>query len=291
MTYVASPSLATEILRRDIAARMFYLVDLGLTPRLARTIRQKGKTRQRVLCIDHHQQTARYGGHLGPDADMVVREGMSAASVAHDVWGLDERTAHLAAVADHVEYCDSEHLRRTVERVGLARVELEARILDFAWRCQLDDDRFRLLAARGMGQGLWPSEIDEVRRRYQRVLGENRWARATDRVRGMVDVRDGVAVLHFGKRKPSLFGFGTRALTAVAMERGCKLALMVNQRSRMSSVAMRAIGPAAVNLGQLAEEFTEEFGVVGGGHPSSAGARILTRDLGVFLDRVSCAAA
>jgi hypothetical protein len=291
VTYVSSPSLAVEVLRRDLGARAFYLVDLGVTPRLARTVRMKGKTRQAVTVIDHHQQSALYADQLGPWADVVVREGASAASVAHDVWGLDEGTSHLAAVADHVEYCASPHLQRTVDAVGLARVDEEARMLDFAWRWQLEDDRFRLLAARQLGQGLWPSEIDEVRRRYLRMVGEHRWQRATERVRGLVTVRNGVAVLRFGKRKPSLYGFGTRALTAVAMERGCRLALLVNQRSRMSSVAMRAIGPTEVNLGRVAEQFTAEFGVVGGGHPASAGARILTRDLARFLDRVTGVAA
>jgi hypothetical protein len=291
VTYVASPSLAVDVLRRDLSSRTFYLVDLGLTPALARTVRLKPKTRQLVTCIDHHQQTAQYAGLLGPGAGVIVREGVSAASVAHSVWGLGEDTGHLAAIADHVEYCASEHLARTAERVGLERLEQESRILDFAWRCQVDDDRFRANAARRLSAGLWPSEVEEVRRRYLKVVNEERWQRATERVRSRLLVHNNVAVLRFGKRKPSLFGFGTRALTAVAMERGCRLALMVNQRRRMSSVAMRAIGPPAANLGRLAQEFTEEFGVVGGGHPSSAGARILTRDLTVFLDRVACAAA
>jgi hypothetical protein len=266
-------------------------VDLGLTPGLARTIRMKGKTHQQVLCIDHHQHSARYAGLLGPEAAVIVDEAASAASLAHDVWGLGDETSHLAAVADHVEYCASEHLRRTVARVGAARVEHEARILDFAWRCQLDDDRFRLAAARTLAVGYWPSQIEEVRRRYFRVLGEDRWRRATDRVRAHMEVQQGIAVLRFGKHKPSLFGFGTRALTAVAMEQGCRLALMVNQRPRLSSVAMRAIGPPVLNLGELAESFTAEFGVVGGGHPSSAGAKVLTRDLPAFLELVAGAAA
>jgi hypothetical protein len=291
VTYVASSSLAVDVLRRDLSSRTLYLVDLGLTPRLARTIRMKDKTRQEVVCIDHHQQTAHYSGLLGSHARVIVAEGASAASIAHDVWGLNGTTEHLAAVADVVEYCAGPYLAPVARSVGLERLDEEARILDFAWRCQIDDDRFRALAARRLSLGLWPSEVEEIRRRYLRVVNENRWPRAMERVRAHVMVRHGVALLHFGKRKPSLFGFGTRALTAVAMERGCRLALLVNQRPRMSSVALRSIGPPAANLGQIAEQFTAQYGVVGGGHPSSAGAKVLTRDLPAFLDRVACEAA
>jgi hypothetical protein len=291
VTYVPSSSLAMDLLRRDLSSKAFFLVDLGITPGLARTIRLKVKTHQEVVCIDHHQQTANYQGLLGEHATIVVEEGASAASVAHGVWELGIGTSHLAAVADHVEYCASEHLLRAAESVGLERVDQEGRVLDFAWRCQVDDDRFRALAARRLSQGLWPSEVEEIRRRYLKVVNENRWQRAVERVRAHMVVRDGVAVLHFGKRKPSLFGFGTRALTAVAMEQGCRLALMVNERRTVSSIAMRSIGPPEVNLGLLAERFTAQFGVVGGGHPSSAGAKVLTRDLPAFMDQVACLAA
>lgn len=291
VTYVPSSSLAVEALRRDLRSRLLYLVDLGLTPQLARTIERKGQVRQAVVCIDHHQQTARYAAGLGPHAQVVLEEGVSAASVAHGAWGLDERTEHLAALADHVEYCASPRLAATIEAVGLGRVEEEARLLDFAWRCEVEDDRFRLLAARRLSPGLWPSEVEEVRRRYLRVVNEQRWQRATERVRACARFRNGVALLHFRRRKPSLFGFGTRALTAVAMERGCRLAVLVHERRRTSSVALRALGSPTPNLGLLAEAFTEEFGVAGGGHPSSAGAKVLTRHLPLLLDRVACEAA
>lgn len=290
VTYVASSSLAVDVLRRDLGSRALFLVDLGLTPRLARTILMKERTRQEVVCIDHHQQSAEYAHALGPHARVHVEEGVSAASVAHGVWGLDEATSHLAAVADLVDYCASPHLERAVETVGLERVAEEGRVLDFAWRCQVDDDRFRALAARRLSLGPWPSEVAEIRSRYLRVVNENRWQRAVERVRAHMVVRNGVALLHFGKRKASLLGFGTRALTAVAMEQGCRLALLINERRRMTSVAMRSIGPPAVNLGRLAQDFTAEFGVVGGGHPSSAGAKVLTAHLPVFLERLACEA-
>lgn len=291
VTYVPSSSQAVELLRRDLNSRSFFLVDLGISPRLARTIRMKEKTRQEVVCIDHHQQSAPYAGRLGDHAQVLVAEGVSAAALAHDAFGLNGSHEHLAAVADHVEYCASPYLARTAAAVGMERVDNEARVLDFAWRCQLDDDRFRAFAARRLSQGLWPSEVEEIRRRYFRVLNENRWQRAIERVRAHVVVRNGVAVLHFGKRKPSLLGFGTRALTSVAMERGCRLALLITERRRVTSIAMRSIGPQPVNLGRVAETFTAEFGVVGGGHPSSAGAKVLTRDLPMFLDAVACEAA
>ena len=290
VTYVPSSSQAVDVLRRDLSSRAFFLVDLGLSPRLARTLRLKEKTRQEVVCIDHHQQSAQYEGLLGDHVDILVREGASAATLAHDAFGLNGSHEHLAALADHVEYCSSDYLARASAAVGLERIDLEGRVLDFAWRCQLDDDRFRAFAARRLSMGLWPSEVDEIRRRYLRVLNENRWQRATERVRGHVVTENGVAVLWFGKHKPSLFGFGTRALTSVAMEQGCRLALMINERRRVTSIAMRSIGPPTVNLGRLAERFTARFGVVGGGHPASAGAKVLTRDLPAFLDAVACEA-
>src|SRR5690348_959144 len=48
VTFVASGDLAVDVLRKDISSSEFFLVDLGLTPRLIKTLNDKSKTRQKV---------------------------------------------------------------------------------------------------------------------------------------------------------------------------------------------------------------------------------------------------
>ena len=43
-----------------------------------------------------------------------------------------------------------------------------------------------------------------------------------------------------------------------------------------------------MNLGQFVADFTSEHGVVGGGHPHSAGAKIPTKAVPDFLHEVFC---
>ncbi|HVL86411.1 MAG TPA: hypothetical protein VM681_00180 [Candidatus Thermoplasmatota archaeon] len=287
MTYVPSSTAAVEVLRKDLGSRIFYLVDIGLTPKLVKTLNMKAKTRQSVVVIDHHQQTEHYLSELEPHARVVVDQQGSAASVAHRHWGGLPAFDHLSAIADKVEYCASPSLARAIELYGEQRIGDEATLLDFAWRLQIDDDRFRLSAARRLAQGFWPSEIDEVKRRYLQVVNEHRWDKAIDRVRSKVVCDNGIAVLSFGRRKPSLLGFGSRALTSVAAQQGCRIAVLINRRREMSSIALRGIGEPPVNLGRFAEEFTLEHGVVGGGHPASAGAKIHTRDVPLFMEMLA----
>ncbi|MHB8584397.1 MAG: DHHA1 domain-containing protein [Thermoplasmatota archaeon] len=283
-TYVPSATPAVEILRKDLSARRFILVDLGLTPKLIRTLNLKRHTGQQVTLVDHHQQSVAYASELGAHVEPAVREGASAASVLLDHLNLhDPALRRLAAIADVIEYCDSAHLSTAEEAWGHDRIEEEAKHLDFAWRLQIDDDRFRLNTARKLARGFWPSEVGEVRRRYFQMLNENRWLRAKDRVRSHLEIRDGVALLNFGKRKPSLLGFGTRALTAVAQEDGADVAILVNRRGDLASIALRRTGAFDLNLGLFVEEFTREHGIVGGGHPTSAGAKIHARHLPAFL--------
>jgi hypothetical protein len=118
------------------------------------------------------------------------------------------------------------------------------------------------------------------------MVNENRWLKAQERVRSRVVLRNNVALLHFGKRKPSLLGFGTRALTSVAREQGAAVAMLVNRRRDQASIALRATGETDLNLGLFVENFTTRYGVVGGGHPTSAGAKIHARHLGLFMDEV-----
>lgn len=295
VSYVPSATSAVDLLRKDLSTRHFFVVDIGLTPKLIKTLNLKGRTGQRITFIDHHQQTALHAHELHGHVEVVMGEGGSAASVALDHLagrGLEvtEELSRLAAVADLVEYGTSGHFVRALAEFGMERLEEEAEHLDFSWRLEIEDDRFRALTGRKLAKGVWPSEVGEVKRRYLQMVNENRWLKAQERVRSRVLFKNNVALLHFGKRKPSLLGFGTRALTSVAREAGASVAMLVNRRKDQASIALRATGETDFNLGLFVEDFTRKYGVVGGGHPTSAGAKINARDLPFFLDEVFCQA-
>lgn len=291
VTFVPSGDMAVEHMRRDIASTHLYLVDLGLTPRLTKALNDKAKTRQRVCYLDHHLQSAVAWEHLhGTQGE--VRQGLSAASVAYEHLGLNGVHSKLAALADLIEYCPTPRLDEACAQYGRKRVESEARMLDFAWRLRVDDDRFRLQAARRLSAGRWPSEVPEIRARYLQMVNEDRWERALERVRERIELQHNVALLRFGRRKPSLFGFGSRALAAVAREEGADVAVLLNMRSSVSSMSLRRTGSdeRALNLGGFVHDFTQHHGIVGGGHPHSAGARIPTSSVPAFLREVYCLA-
>ena len=44
VSYVPSATAAVEVLRKDLSARVFYVIDIGLTPQLTRTLNLKAKT-------------------------------------------------------------------------------------------------------------------------------------------------------------------------------------------------------------------------------------------------------
>ena len=292
VSFVPSGDMAVEVLRKDISSHTFYLVDLGLTPRLIKTVNDKAKTHQQVVYLDHHQQSAELWQELDTRTDGIVQQGVSAAGVAYGYLGLNGLHKHLVAVADEIEYTRSQHHDVMVDAHGLPRIEQEARILDFAWRFRVEDDRFRLSAARRLAEGKWPSEVPEIKGRYHQMCIENRWERALDRVRERIEVKHNVALLKFGRRKPSLFGFGSRALTAVAVEAGADVAVMLNRRPQVSSLSLRRTdtGEGGINLGRFVADFTASHGIVGGGHPHSAGARIPSRSVSEFLKEVYCLA-
>lgn len=290
VSFVPSGDMAVDVLRKDITSD-FYLVDLGLTPRLIKTLNDKAKTRQHSVYLDHHQQSQELWERLDERVEGVVRQGISAAGVAHEYLGLRNESRHLVALADHIEYCPSPFLEQAVRDVGLARIEEEARVLDFAWRFKVEDDRFRLAAARRLATGDWPSQYSEIRGRYLQMCIERRWEKALDRVRERMEIKHNVAMLKFGRRKPSLFGFGSRALSEVARAEGAQVALMVNKRPEQTALSLRRTGDdSQFNLGQFVSEFTAHHGIVGGGHPHSAGAKIPTRVVGEFIKEVMCLA-
>ncbi|HET6398041.1 MAG TPA: hypothetical protein VFH47_00630, partial [Candidatus Thermoplasmatota archaeon] len=292
VSFVPSGDVAVDVLRKDIASDAFYLVDLGLTPRLRKTLQDKAKTRQRVCYLDHHEQSSISWHGLDSLLEGEVRQGVSAAGVAHDHLGGRPHLRHLVAIADLVEYCPSPLLRELEAEVGAERLAEEARMLDHAWRYQVEDDGFRLQAARRLAAGRWPSEVPEVRSRYAQMRAERRWERALERVRERVELKHNVAMLRFGRHKPSLFGFGSRALTEVARELGADVGLMLNRRNELASLSLRRTGDGGadgpLNLGQFVADFTAEHGIVGGGHPHSAGAKIPLRAVPELLHELYC---
>lgn len=292
VSFVPSGDMAVDVLRKDIASHDFYLVDLGLTPRLIKTLNDKAKTRQQVHYLDHHEQSGLHLDELDGEMEGIVRQGVSAAGVAYDYLGLNGAHRHLVALADLVEYCPSPLLQEVEADVGTDRLEEEARMIDFAWRYRVDDDRFRYAAALKLASGKWPSEVPEVKARYLQMVNEQRWDRALERVRDRIELKHNVALLRFGRRKPSLFGFGSRALAEVAKEMGASISILLNRRNELSSMSLRRTGRGAetdhLNLGQFVTDFTAHHGIVGGGHPHSAGAKIPTKAVAEFLHDVYC---
>jgi oligoribonuclease NrnB/cAMP/cGMP phosphodiesterase (DHH superfamily) len=190
------------------------------------------------------------------------------------------------AVADLVEYMPTPLLDEEMRRFGRQRVDQESMVLDFAWRLIIDDDRFRYITAKALSQGVWPSQVDSVRRRYTQVVNEKRWPRALAKVDSSIKVRGPLGIMDDMDHNRTLYGFGTRALVEVAHRRGCDYAVMINPRGKYSSVSVRGIARDSVDLGRFVADFTSENGVDGGGHPKAAGARIPTGSGELFLEHL-----
>ena len=279
ISFVTSPSAGAKILAMDDSSSMIYLSDLALVPELEARMCE-AQERAEVVSIDHHQ------AHVSPADEMVVvQQGVSAASVLYQHFHLNGQFKKLVAIADMVEFCRTPLLGEMEALHGAKKIEDEARTLDFSWRLDIDDDLYRLQAAMHLSKGVWPSEVGMIRRRYLQVVNEQRWPKALARVEGNMKVRGSMGLLHCRDKNRSLYGFGTRALVEVAREHGCSYAVMVNERKQHSSVSMRGLSPGGVNLGRFVEDFTDEFGVEGGGHPTSAGARIPVEATDLFLQR------
>lgn len=292
-SFVTSSSGAVDTLRRDIQSKEFFVVDLGVTDDLIHATQLKTKQGAKVHFLDHHQQTQDHQGWSHRTIDAMAQQGISAATLSYRFLGLDGLHEHLAALADITEYCQSHALRSAAEKHGYERLVEEARMLDYAWRLEVDDDRFRQTAARKLSEGKWPSEVPEIARRFLQVKNEGRWERALEKVRNRLIIRDGVGLLRFGRYRTSLHGFGSRALSRVAEDAGCRVAVLVNSRKNLSSLSVRGLGDSyalgktpPLNLGRFVEDFTRVHGLTGGGHPSSAGAKIYTRDVPMFVQQI-----
>ncbi len=279
VSFVTSPTAGAKVLSLDQNSSKVVLADLALVPELEKGIMAIIPERE-VITIDHHQP------HATNDvrSTLVVREGMSAASVLYHHLGIDSEMRKLVAIADLMEYCETDLLEEETELHGLKRVFDEARVLDFSWRLDIGDDIFRAQASARLSRGIWPSEVGMIKRRYLQVVNEQRWPKALARVSSNLTIRGETAVLESHDKNRSLYGFGTRALVEVARKKGCNYAIMVNQRKQHSSVSLRGLQPDGVNLGRFVEDFTAVHGLEGGGHPTSAGARIPVETTNRFLD-------
>ncbi len=279
VSFVTSPSAGARLLAMDKSSTTVYLSDLAMVPELEARMCEAHE-RAEVVALDHHQS------HDSPAMDMVVvQEGVSAASVLYRHLRLDDRFKKLVAIADLVEFCRTPLLKEMEAFHGAKKIEDEARTLDFSWRLDIDDDLFRAQASKHLSEGHWPSEVGMIKRRYLQVVNEQRWPKALARVEGNMTIRGSTGLLHCRDKNRSLYGFGTRALVEVAREKGCSYAVMINERKQHSSVSMRCLVPGGINLGRFAEDFTGTYGVDGGGHPTSAGARIPVESTDLFLQK------
>jgi oligoribonuclease NrnB/cAMP/cGMP phosphodiesterase (DHH superfamily) len=279
VSFVTSPTAGARVLSMDQSSSIVFLADLAVVSDLEKGIAEIIPERQ-VITIDHHQPHRMYG----EKSTFVVREGMSAASVLYYHLDLDGEMRKLVAIADLMEYCETNILEEEIEINGLKKVFDEARMLDFSWRLDIGDDLFRGQASTRLSRGVWPSEVGMIKRRYQQVVNEQRWPKALARVSSNLMIRGETAVLESHDKNRSLYGFGTRALVEVARKKGCNYAVMVNQRKQHSSISLRGLRPDGVNLGRFVEDFTAIHGLEGGGHPTSAGARIPVEMTDQFLD-------
>jgi oligoribonuclease NrnB/cAMP/cGMP phosphodiesterase (DHH superfamily) len=280
VSFVTSPTAGAKVFSKDEFSSRVFLVDLAVVPELARLMEQR-RDSQDIFAIDHHQPS--FLPESIQDVCM-IREGMSAAGAMYRQFRSNGHMRKLVAIADLVEFCNTEVLQDQARTHGIRRIEEEARILDYSWRFNIEDDMFRLHASSHLASGCWPSEVGLIKRRYLQVQNEKRWPRALARVERGARVEGSVCILEFKNKRRSLHGFGTRALVEVAKEHGCSYAVMINERKEHSSVSMRGLCYGGVNLGKFTEEFTSVHGLGGGGHPTSAGARIPTDLTPRFVD-------
>jgi oligoribonuclease NrnB/cAMP/cGMP phosphodiesterase (DHH superfamily) len=128
VSFVTSPTAGARVLAMDNFSSTVYLSDLALVPELEARMCE-ARERTQVVALDHHQ------GHCSPAEDMVVvREGVSAASVLYDHFHLNGQLRKLVAIADLVEFCRTPLLKEMEAYHGVKKVEDEARMLDFSWR-------------------------------------------------------------------------------------------------------------------------------------------------------------
>jgi hypothetical protein len=280
ISFVTSPTAGAAALSSG-QEKYVFLADLALVPEMRQAIARWGHDRSLVF-IDHHPLPPR--AHL-PIITAMVEESSSAAGLLHGMLGSAPQMDRMVAMADLIEGGNSTILSKETAVHGRERMEEECRLLDFAWRLDLDDDRFRMRTARELSKGRWPSEIGEIRGRHQ--AAQETWRRALERVRKSMTVRGDVGILDFSEKRRTLFGFGTRAAVEVAKEKGCHYAVLLQNQRDTASLSVRSWKPDGIHLGAMVENFTMVHGIGGGGHSSSAGARIPCGAAGRFLDELA----
>lgn len=280
VTFTTSPTSAARALSAE-RAREVYVVDHSLTPDLVHAV-EAALADRAVTVVDHHPCTS-------PPPFAIIDDRTSAAGLLYhflDGRGLDG----VVALADLYEMTSTQLLGRVTDAFGLERLEQEATVLDFAWRWNVEDDLFRQTAAALLAQGGLPSSHHAILERYRSVVRKGGWAGALETARKRMVVRDGVAILDLRKKRASLNGFGSRALSEVARQEGCRYAAMLNRSREGTAVSLRSLGGQA-DLGTFVEDFTAEHGFGGGGHPNAAGARIPSAAAPLLLDELACLAA
>jgi oligoribonuclease NrnB/cAMP/cGMP phosphodiesterase (DHH superfamily) len=269
ISFVTSPRAGAIVLAKDRTSTEIFLVDIALTDDVQNAASKRREV-QSIYAVDHHPSSSMEE----LDGTMVVEEGRSAAGVLYNFLHGDPNLKRLVGIADLLEYCQTDLLRDMMKRHGEQRMDEESKILDFSWRLNIDDDDFRLTAAKRLSEGLWPSQVSAIKRRYIQVINERRWPKAVARIKAGLEVRDGVGIFQCHEKNRSLYGFGTRVLADVCYRRGYRYALMLNDRKDNCSVSVRGMSQNGLDVGRFVEDFTSRHGVDGGGHPTSAGARI-----------------
>jgi hypothetical protein len=269
VSFITSPTAGARALSMDFTSNEIYLADVALVPDVAEAMATR-RDRQKVFLIDHHPTP----NDACPHGVKVINEGMSAAGVMYHFLSSPNRLKKIVAIADLVEYFETPILAEMMHDNGQQKVCEESRILDFSWRLNIEDDSFRMQAAQHLSQGLWPSLVGPIKRRYTQVVNEQRWPKALARAQSGLRVRGSVGIFDGTDKNRSLYGFGTRAIVEVAIRRGCRYAMMVNERKIHSSISIRSMCLDGTDVGGFVEYFTALHGLEGGGHPSSAGARI-----------------
>jgi oligoribonuclease NrnB/cAMP/cGMP phosphodiesterase (DHH superfamily) len=279
VSFITSPTAGARALSMDHTSNEIYLADVALVPDVAEAMATR-RDRQKVFLIDHHPTP----NDSCPHGVKVINEGMSAAGVMYHFLSSPNRLKKIVAIADLVEYFETPILAEMMHDNGQQKVCEESRVLDFSWRLNIEDDSFRMQAAQHLSQGLWPSQVGPIKRRYTQVVNEQRWPKALARARSGLRVRGSVGIFDGTDKNRSLYGFGTRAIVEVAIRRGCRYAMMVNERKIHSSISIRSMCLDGTDVGGFVEYFTALHGLEGGGHPSSAGARIPVQSTHRFVD-------
>lgn len=279
VSFVTSPPAALRDLGAYNRPVEIYLADIPLTAELAEAM--DARERPTVL-IDHHP-TAHRSEHAIIDLER------SAAGVLHAFLEQPILSSNIAALADLYERSETFLLHSRSAISGRQRLEAEAAILDFAWRFNIEDDAFRLDAARSLSHGRWPSEVPLIAERWKAVLTSGRWGKALDQVRTGLEVRGSLGLLDLRGKRRSLQGFGSAALSKVARELDCGYTLMLHDSKDTATASLRSSRADGLDLGRFAEEFTREHGVGGGGHRSSAGARVPVHAADLLIDDLAAA--